>query len=78
MPPPGQRMVGTDFTDCPRTALRYAEGRRGVVLILDAPPDTLKFTKELWLGVQGASRFMAWGKFDQFITAILPAKDLRR
>lgn len=33
-PSPGQPVVGTDFTDCPRTALRYAEGRRGVVLVV--------------------------------------------
>lgn len=76
VPPLGQRLVGTDFTDCPRTALRYAEGRRGVVLVLDVPPDTLEITEELWLGMP-PKRFMAWGKFDEFITAILPAKDLR-
>src|SRR6266542_4876550 len=73
---PGQWDVGTDFTDCLLTALRYAQGRRGVVLVLDAPEDGLKFTEELWLGMT-AKRFMAWGKFDKFITAVLPAKDLR-
>jgi hypothetical protein len=76
VPAPARRVVGTDFTDCPRTALRYAEGRRGVVLVLDVPPDTLKVSRELWLGMT-AKRFMAWGAFDEFITAILPAKDLR-
>ena len=73
---PGQWDVGTDFTDCLLTALRYAQGRRGVVLVLDAPEDGLKFTEELWLGMT-AKRFMAWGKFDKFITAVLPAKELR-
>ena len=73
---PEQWANGTDFTDCPLTALRYAQGRRGVLLVLDAPEDGLKFTEELWLGMT-AKRFMAWGKFDRFITAFLPAKELR-
>ena len=73
---PGQWRVGTDFTDCPLTALRYAHGRRGVVLVLDTAEDGLKFTEELWLGMT-AKRFMAWGRFDKFITAVLPAKELR-
>ena len=76
-PSPGQPVVGTDFTDCPRTALRYAEGRRGVVLVLDVPSGTFKVTEELWLGARGAKRVMAWGRFDEFLTAVLPAKDLR-
>jgi hypothetical protein len=42
---PGQWANGTDFTDCPLTALRYAQGRHGVVLVLDAPEDELKFTE---------------------------------
>ncbi len=76
-PSPGPRVVGTDFTDCPHSALRYAAGRRGVVLVLDIPSGTLKVTEELWLGARGAKRFMAWGRFDAFLTAVLPAKDLR-
>jgi hypothetical protein len=80
VPTPEQPLVTTGFTDCPLTALRYANARRGVVLVLDVPPemsDTLKFTEELWLGMGNAKRFMAWGKFDTFITAVLPAKELR-
>jgi len=79
-PRSGQTFVGTDFTNCPLMALRYANARRGVVLILDVPTatmDTLKFTEELWPEVRGAKRFLAWGRFDAFITATLPAKELR-
>jgi hypothetical protein len=80
VPRSGQPFVGTDFTNCPLMALRYACARRGVVLVLDVPAatlDSLKFTEELWSEMRGAKRFMAWGKFDEFITAILPAKELR-
>ena len=30
---------GTDFTDCPAIALRYAQGSRSVVLVVDIDPD---------------------------------------
>jgi len=46
------------------------------VIVLDVPPDTIRFTEELWLGMT-AKRFKAWGTFDQFIIAALPAKELR-
>jgi len=77
---PERPAVTTDFTDCPLTALRYAAGPRGVVLVLDVPTepmDARKFSEELRLGMGSARRFMAWGKFDRFITTILPAKELR-
>ena len=71
---------GTDFTDCPAVALRYAQGSRGVVLVVDIDPDqhlaTAKLTQEFWF-VRDAKRFMLWGRFDQLLTAIIPAKDLR-
>jgi hypothetical protein len=71
---------GTDFTDCPATALRYAQGARGVVLVVDIDPDdrgsSTKLTQEFWF-VRDAKRFMLWGRFDQFLTAVIPAKDLR-
>jgi hypothetical protein len=70
------RLGGTDFTDCPATALRYAQGRRGVVLVLEIPPDAPRFTEELWLAGR-AKRFIAWGNFDEFLVATLPAKELR-
>lgn len=75
-----RRSGGTDFTDCPAIALRYAQGSRGVVLVVDIDPDEhiepAKLTQEFWF-VRDAKRFMLWGRFDPFITAIIPAKDLR-
>ena len=77
---PARRSGGTDFTDCPAIALRYAHGSRGVVLVVDIDPDehiaSAKLTQEYWL-VRDAKRFMLWGRFDQFIAAVIPAKDLR-
>lgn len=77
---PTRRIGGTDFTDCPAIALRYAHGSRGVLLVVDIDPDehlaSRKVTQEDWL-VREAKRFMLWGRFDQFITTILPAKQLR-
>lgn len=69
-------LSGTDFTDCPCIALRYAAGRTGVVLIVDVPERGLRVTEELWLGAS-ASRFMVWGAFDAFVVAEIPAKMLR-
>jgi hypothetical protein len=71
---------GSDFTDCPALALRYAQGSRGVVLVADIDPDehlpSLKLTQELWL-IPDARRFMLWGRFDSVLTAVIPAQDLR-
>ena len=69
-------VFSTDFTDCPHTALLYATGRRGVVLVLDVPAKTNRVTEELWLGGP-AKRLMVWGRFDKFIVATVPAKELR-
>jgi hypothetical protein len=71
-----QRGSGTDFTDCPFMALRYAASPKGVVLVLDAPDGSPRVREELWL-VTSAKRFMIWGAFDDFILAELPAKELR-
>jgi hypothetical protein len=71
-----QRTSGTDFTDCPFTALQYATGRKGVVLVLDVPLGLPRVSEELWL-FSGAKRFMIWGAFDDLILAELPAKELR-
>jgi hypothetical protein len=71
-----QRATGTDFTDCPFTALRYAASPKGVVLVLDAPAGSPRVREELWL-VTSAKRFMIWGAFDDFILAELAAKELR-
>jgi hypothetical protein len=70
------RTSGTNFTDCPFTALRYAARPRGVVLVLDVPPGWPRVSEELWL-VSGPKRFMIWGAFDDFIVAELAAKELR-
>ncbi len=70
------RRSGTDFTDCPYTALRYAAGRAGVLLVVDVPERNARVTEELWLD-GGARRFMIWGAFDAFIVATIPAKELR-
>jgi len=72
---------GTDFTDCPATALLYAQGSRGVLLVVDIDTNEqtslqTRVTKELWLGAE-SERFMLWGRFDDRITAIFSAKDLR-
>lgn len=71
-----QRAAGTNFTDCPFTALRYAASRKGVVLVLDVPLGGPRVREELWLGTS-AKRFMIWGAFDDSILAELPAKELR-
>jgi hypothetical protein len=68
--------AGTDFTDCPFTALRYAAGSKGVVLVLEAPLGPRRVTEELWLD-SGARRYMVWGAFDDLLLAELPAKELR-
>ena len=79
--PTGRLSSGTDFTDCPATALLYAQGSRGVLLVVDIDaedeaPRPPRVTRELWLNVT-ASRFMIWGRFDDCISATLLAKDLR-
>lgn len=69
--------AGTNFTDCPYTAVRYASARRGVVLVLEIPPDAaLPVTEELWFD-GGVRRLMVWGRFDPYIVRIVPAKELR-
>lgn len=73
---PPARVGGTDFTDCPFTALRYAASPRGVVLVLDVPAGHRRVREELWM-VSSAKRFMVWGAFDEFLVAELPAKELR-
>lgn len=73
------RNAGTDFTDCPATALLYARSSRGVLLVVDVDDDQAappRVTKELWLD-KSSSRFMLWGPFDDLIIACFAAKDLR-
>jgi len=70
------RTSGTDFTDCPYTALCYATGPKGMVLVVDVPEGAPHVSEELWLD-SSAKRFMIWGSFDEFIVARLAAKELR-
>jgi len=68
---------GTDYTDCPLTALDYAQGRHGVVLVLDlTESDDVRVSDEFWFE-NGPRRLMIWGKFDRFVVAEIPAKELR-
>lgn len=73
---------GTNFTDCPALALRYAHGARGVVLVVDVDPEeggqlpSARLSREFWL-VADAQRFMIWGRFDSLLTVVIPAKELR-
>lgn len=70
------RMFGTDFTDCPFAALRYAQGRRAVVLVLDFAEGQARVSEELWPDTD-ARRLMVWGRFDHLVVAAIPAKELR-
>ena len=70
------RRFGTDFTDCPYTALRYGATPRGVVLVVDVPKGDRRMSEELWL-VTNAKRFMIWGAFDPYLVREIPAKELR-
>lgn len=75
------RRSGTDFTDCPATALLYARSSRGVLLVVDLDIDDdqaapARVTKELWLD-RASSRYMLWGRFDDLIIASFPAGDVR-
>jgi hypothetical protein len=68
---------GVDFTDGPLTALMYAVGRRGTVLVVDLDEGTARVTEELWLN-QGAKRFMFWGSsFKDHVIAQIPATERR-
>ena|SRR5205809_686868 len=71
-------LAGVDFTDCPYTATLYALGRRAQVLVLDIPDDKAEVCvrEELWLNDK-AKRLMVWGRFDNYIVGIIPAKELR-
>lgn len=78
---PAERLNGRNFTDCPAAAMRFAPGSRGVVLVLEVPPDGgLPVHRAIW-GLRdagGPKRFIAWGDYDQHLVAVIPAKDLRR
>jgi hypothetical protein len=57
------RLDGTDFTDCPYTALQYATGPRGEVLVLEVEPGAnVRISEELWLAGTGRI-FMQHGSY---------------
>lgn len=70
---------GTDFTDCPFTALTFARGATGQVIVLDIDEGQtlIKFTREFW-GEKKATRYIVWNNFDIGISQIVPAKILRK
>jgi hypothetical protein len=73
-------LMGTDFTDCPMTALLYARGRNGVLLVVDIPEDAeIRISEELWfLDGAGPKRYLLHGApFDPYIVGQIPAKELR-
>lgn len=72
-----QGLSGADFTDCPWTALSYARGSKGIVLVMDLPETGGPWvSEELWFN-QDARRLMVWGRSEKWITAIIAAKHLR-
>lgn len=79
---PARAMVrgasGVDFTDCPLTALQYAQGPRGVLLVIEVDLDdhASRVTEELWLH-RTAKRFMMWKSFADRVLTQIPAKELR-
>jgi hypothetical protein len=56
-------------------ALRYALGRRAVVLVLDVAEDHARVTEETWPDA-GAKRLMVRGRFDHLIVAAVPLSRL--
>lgn len=74
------RFSGTDFTDCPAVALLYAQSPRGVILVADLDDDEATRPHRICAASwpeREARRFILWGCFDDVITAVIPAKDLR-
>jgi len=71
---------GTDFTDCPAVALVYAQSSRGVLVVVDVEHDESVVPRQVseasW-PERDAKRFILLGRFDDVITAVFPAKDLR-
>ena len=73
---------GTDFTDCPAVALVYAQSSRGVLVVVDVEHEhdesvVPRQVSEASWPERDAKRFILWGRFDDVITAVFPAKDLR-
>ena len=75
----GEGLQETDFTECPYTALLYANHRRGVLLVLDIPAmrPAGKVGEAYWMNPH-AGRYVVMGKFDDYIRGIYSAKELRK
>ncbi len=60
-------------------ALTFSRGTNGQLIVLDVEEkqNTIKVTRESW-GEKQAARYIVWNKFDDGITGILPAKNLRK
>lgn len=76
---PSPDPMGRNFTDCPFAALAYARGTGGVVLVLDLPDADGPVVRESLWSPDGAGprRFGVVGDYDRWITAQVPAKELR-
>ncbi|HEX4418014.1 MAG TPA: hypothetical protein VH165_08955 [Kofleriaceae bacterium] len=74
------RLSGTNFTDCPAVALLYAQGSRGVLLVVDIDDEETILPRRIFTASwpeREAQRFILWGGFDDCIAEVFPAKDLR-
>ncbi len=68
---------GSDFTDCPAVALGYAQGSRGVLVVVDIETSRPRTISEASWPEREAQRFILWGRFDEHIVDVYRAKDLR-
>ena len=68
---------GSDFTDCPAVALSYAQGSRGVLVVVDIETSRPRTISEASWPEREAKRFILWGRFDEHIVDVCQAKDLR-
>ena len=66
---------GSDFTDCPLAALSYAAGAKGVVLVIDVDTTSKHVSEGLWVGPK-TKRYLV-RQYQDFVVAVLPAKELR-
>lgn len=68
---------GSDFTDCPAVALTYAQGSRGVLVVVDIETSRPRTLSEASWPEREAKRFILWGRFDEHLVVVFQAKDLR-
>lgn len=72
---PPRDQSGTDFTDCPLAALSYAKGSKGVVLVIGVDTSDKRVHEGLWVGPK-IKRYLV-RKYQDFVVAVIPAKELR-